>query len=735
MEMHRAILWLGLCVVLAIAFSAGAVADQQADQKAMALFEQGVKSYDAGELEKAKQAFDELLALKPSSLAALDMRRKAELGLFVEMLDKEDVGLAGSAKKMLELMTTAVRQKKREVTDVDRLLTDFQSPAAGPFLEARTRLIGHGPYAVPYLLDFLTRQGPKNQRIVARTISTLTEMHRDVCLPLTAALSTDDEILKVRIVTVLGHLGDARAVPALLAVWEADTPAPVVEAAYEAIKNITARDAKSIGPAVLRYTKLIEKYLAEDATSVGYVFGDLAEVWTWEPGREKLQDRLTYELVPAYLYYQRQGAQCALEALRVDPDDGRLQALLVALLCRELRLVRDYAGLGGEEVSSDAQARLADLQKRLPVVCHIYGADTVGEALERLIALKDSGAALGLVELLAEKVGVGPSKGADALLVALATPYKDVRYRAAVAIVELSPTGQIGDPGEVMQVLSAALKHASVKTALLVFNDLQIRNRLNAAVGEQRLSAVECTVQAGAVDRALNLEPAVDIVFVGGNVSEDAFGTVLQKLKTDARTKAVPLYVIADPRMESPDLSKYEGIAAVLSPDDIRAAKLQPLLETVMALRPTPIGAEKGEIVLLAARALLSVDPEMTGYPLRMLEPSLIGALRGFGEPVQLAAVGNLARFGSASALEPLAELLASGTNSEELKASACYAIAAVAQRTGQKPSGGVVSALKNALDGDVQTVKEAAAEALSVAGLSEQDILGVVDAYALPGR
>jgi hypothetical protein len=443
---------------------------------------------------------------------------------------------------------------------------------------------------------------------------------------------------------------------------------------------------------------------------------------------------LTYELVPSQLYYQRTGAEMALAALKLAPDDADLKSLLLALVTRQLKLVRfAVEGWAGEEMRADAEKRVADLEERQSVVGHLCDSNVVGGALKRVLALKDAESALILVELLGQKAGVESGEGAEGLLAALAALDKDVRYHAAIQIVKRSPSGSMGEPVKVMEILSAALRYAAGRNAMLVFNDFQLRNRLSAVLNDHEFATSECLAAPGSITEYLNLQPGVDVVFLTGNVPQEVFGSVLEKLKEDARTKAVPLYVVVDAEMEAADVSKYDGISGVLSPLDIRAAKLLPILEEATSQRITPAAAERGNVVLLAAQAVQGVDPKKTEYPLAMLEPALLAALSGYGEPVQMAAVQNLTCFGSAMALAPLAELAAGDAVSDELKASACHAIAAVASRTGEALPANIVEMLKGALDSHVQIVKDATAEALGVSGMAPDDLLGVLEGYARP--
>ncbi len=736
--LRRKVSRLGLCpalgamLILAVPVLAGS-GEQDVEQKAMTLLREGCAYYQMGEFAKAKDAFDEMLALRPGSQVALRMQREAELGLLARVASEKDQQLAATARKVLDMMGQAVRQERRVIENPDKLLTDFQSPDLRAYLNARAELVGHGAYAVPYLLQFLTRHGPDAQMIVARAISTIRDIGRAAVPPLVEALAADDELVQLRVVGLIGQFGDRRAVPALLALCEApNLSEPLAEAAGEALKAITGQPPDALGSAVEQYRALAQMYVKEDAASVGFVYGGWQEVWHWNPGAADWHERLTYELVPTYSYYQQQAVENALKGLGLDPENADLSSLLLTALCRQRQLAHMYSGLKDEEqVRSHAAVTAAQLDKHVPLVGHLMGVDVVGEALRQALTLGDPATSLYLVELLGSKAGLDASEGAEALAAALDFPHKDVRCRASIEIVKASPTGAIGDPQKVMQVLSIALKHAATRRALLIIDNLQVCNKLIAVLEGEGWQASSCDADVGRITATLNLQPAVDIVFVTGNVDDVIFRGCLDKLKADARTATLPLYAVVNPDVPAVDLTKYEGITGALSTDHLQAAKVAPLLAQAAQAGQIPTEGERADLVMMAAEALRLVDPRATRYPAELAEAGLIAGLSGYGERLSQAAVDDLARFGSANALGALAQVAADEAASAQLRASACQAIAAVAARTGEKPPAKAVEVLTAALSSDVAALREAAAEALSVSGLSAVEMIELMKAGA----
>jgi hypothetical protein len=85
----------------------------------------------------------------------------------------------------------------------------------------------------------------------------------------------------------------------------------------------------------------------------------------------------------------------------------------------------------------------------------------------------------------------------------------------------------------------------------------------------------------------------------------------------------------------------------------------------------------------------------------------------------------NLAEFGSGRALDPLADFITSDV-SAELKAQACSTVAAVLRRVEGRPAEDLIEALAQALAEGEQNVQEAAAMALSVAGLEQERVVAL---------
>jgi len=733
-------LWAGL--------SGMARADQQNEQAVLEAFQKGISFYETGEYAKAKAEFDRLLSMEPGAKTALKMRDMAELGQFIEMRAHEE--LAPEASKIADLMLRAAREQYRSVSGIEALLEQFQSDDLATYGKARAALISHGPYAVPYLLELLAIDDASKQEIVGRTISALTAAHKDTCLPLIRALQgCENSLLRERVAAVLGQIGDRRALPALKAACEQEpADSAVKEAAAKAIQAITGKRAEEIEPCAELYLSLGAAYLKEDKVLVGYTYGLSADVWQWDPSGADLAHRVAYETVPSYLYYQRMATQTALDGLALDPGNQGLRALLAASLARQWALCEYFKSapirFGGAEVAADVKQRAAELAEALsvqaPVTIQLMPAPVLARALTATLAVGDPSASLVLVRALADKLqAAGPEapdkQTADALMGALDSGDRNVRYEAAIALVRSCPTGTCGDAEKIVQALKGALGAAVQRNVLVLMNDFDMRNNLVTIIRSSGVATTETEVASDRIGFALSLQPAVDMVVLSGNVSQGTFNEVFRLLAQDPRTKSAPLYVVVDPKKPAADLSTYDEVARVLSPDDLRPAVIQPILDSeVLAQSRSAFTEQEEAIVLKALDALSAVSPLNTEYPLKALEPAIIKALTGYSEPVTTAALGALAAFGTDAAIVPVSNVIG-GSGSAAVRVAACHSAAALLKRSEKPAPQDVVDVLKQALASDEQELRRAAADALSAAGLPAEQLLSLVCTEGLASK
>ena len=573
---NRAKRWgiaLAVALTLAVGFCPAVRAQAAQGDEILKLFQQGLTAYKAGEYAEAGKAFSQVLAARPGMALALKMRDMAELGQFIEMRENEQ--LAGQADKIIELMMRAVRRGRRDIAGAaDRLLQDFQSRDVATMGRAMVELRTYGQYAVPHLVQFLGLEDVNEQVLVARTVSLLAGMDGEACLPLIQVMrGTDVPLMKARVASVLGQIGEARALPALMDAWQdEDALQHVRDAAAEAIADIARVSPSRLGTSLKQYVEMSNAYYHGDGERVGFIYGLSGPVWR----RDAQAGAVAYELVPNYLYYQTMASVVALEGLELAPGDKELRAVLLASLARRLALcsyfASDEALVGGQPpdaaAKADATDRATKLAASLPVVGALVEPSTVGAAMEAVLEVRSEAAYLILLEILNTKLSALAPTGPDAatvrpLVAGLNSEFAAVRYRTAVAMVNACPTGACGPADQIITIMSKSVRAAATRHALVIMDNLYQRNSLVTAVGAEGLSTSEANIHKGDVTAALAVRPAVDIVFVSVNTSQGAFDEVMKLLREDYRTRELPMYAVVDPaqeRAELPDLP-------LLSPD------------------------------------------------------------------------------------------------------------------------------------------------------------------------
>ncbi|MEF8787909.1 MAG: HEAT repeat domain-containing protein, partial [Planctomycetota bacterium] len=460
------------------------------------------------------------------------------------------------------------------------------------------------------------------------------------------------------------------------------------------------------------------------------------------PDADKMKDKLVYRTYPSYIYFLRQGVQVALEGLHVEPGDERLQTLLLTLQTVEMTrcelfsseeyVTRFGAEEGSEETTETASELLSQLEEKWPLLAHSSTPRIVGLALEQTMEMGDSRSSLRLLKLLSSKPALSAQNGGNSLLKALDYGDKDVRYAAATAAVQHWPLGSPGQADKVVRVLTAALQQATAKTALLVFDDFGARNELSYVLRQKGVTTVGCRANPPEINSSLNLQPAVDAVFLTANVGQGKFQRVLESLKSDVRTGGVPIYVVVDSSTKSVQVPKDEDIKGTIKLGQVKSPDFESMVTSQLLQRSnTPLTEKKEQTVLRALEALLDVPPQATSYKLQELEPGLVRALRGYSEEVQDGALRALSRFGSPDAVLPVSKKLAQEGPSADLKAQACRTLASIFRRTGQQAPKKAVSRLRTMLEHDSADVRRAAAEALGAAGLSAEEVLDLQAEYS----
>ena len=230
---------LGLVVA---SIAAGSLAAQDPES----IFAEGVKSLRLGNREEALAKFQQVLAADPSHEQAFEIWRKTDQDMWRWlMLEQGDI-----QKVAQELQSRARLRRKdmsRDQAAIDSLV-EIACSSDKDFGERRQAIsqltADHGEFAVPALVKKLGNADDSKGTDLA--IVALYGLGTSATLPLLEAMGSDSPLVRRNVAATLSHIGDARALPALLAAASNDRSEEVRYVAAKASKNMNARGGSAV---------------------------------------------------------------------------------------------------------------------------------------------------------------------------------------------------------------------------------------------------------------------------------------------------------------------------------------------------------------------------------------------------------------------------------------------------------------------------------------------------------
>jgi hypothetical protein len=275
--------------------------------------QEGVDLLKRGQDDAALQKFRAILAANPSQEDAYQLVRSTDEQVFLKMLAKRGE-FAQIAERILSLARREEADKSKDADAIAALAA--KACGSSDVVEARRAAeelaAKHGEFAVPALLGYL---GSNDVNTRANAIIALRSIGADGITALAASLGTGSDLQQRNVAAVLGMIGDARAVPALL-----KTAKGSGTAAAEAAKAAATLGAKGTD-ATEAYLGLAMKYLAGDGAAVRD-YDRATTVWSVKDGK------LTGTDVPKFIYPMEQAEQAAYDALAVSPGNGTAAAII-----------------------------------------------------------------------------------------------------------------------------------------------------------------------------------------------------------------------------------------------------------------------------------------------------------------------------------------------------------------------------------------------------------------------
>lgn len=663
-------------VVLALALG-GFLGSSLHAQDMSAKFKEATDLYFRNKPEEALKAFQEVLNGNPSNQQAFDMYRESGRQVMALMLVKGGE-FEATAKRFLEIATLGRKEKTDDAAAIDALVEKVMS---GNYLDQRDALYAlsadHGEYGAG---PFVAKLADDDKRVTA--MNALQHMGNDAVLPLCAALGSENETIVRYAAACLGGIRDSRALPGLKKIVESSGNAVNKEAAADAIRRISGKDASALPSAADLHVAAAMQYFRNEQ-QIAKPFDTPDAVWTADGNGVKATK------VPAALRNLRLAQQHCLAAI----EDPRAATVLLAAYAAEKGVV-----VSAKEMNVEGAT---DPDPALDVKIAAGGAPGLSSALTFSIENDAPMAAVQLVNALDAMGAMTPP-----LTAALAAPYKSVRYQAAFALASQGDTDEA-----VVKVLGEAIAEDALRTVLVVDDRSESRNTMAAALRAAGYTVI--TAENGGIGfaRARTIPPK-DVMVVRANMKDITIDQFVYD--ADYRTSTTGIVILSEAPAAEALKAAFDGKGHVKGflTDPVAA---QAVTDSVKAAMPD-LNHERAGALAAAERAatLLGRLPFNTLAPAK---DALLHALSRTEETVLGGALKAVGHLGPADAAAPCAAIFANAAKPEAIRVAAADALGGIFARMTTAPAEDVVKPLMDAATGETNVpVRLAAGRALGSA-------------------
>lgn len=537
--------------------------------------------------------------------------------------------------------------------DPQRIQQDIELLAQGQraYRNATQRLAAAGQYAAPQMLATLLDE--KQSRLHPYIISSMVTIGQPLVAPLSSALPQLDPVSMSHVAQVLAEIGYPQALPAMKEVLESPTvdanARQVVQVAYNALMSST-RQVADLSAAEWRLKLGQTQYTTGTSagnTLPGYDASiESGLVWTYGP-----KIGLIPIIVPGEIFGDVLAMRSAKRAMELnDSLDQALSLYLMANLRRENRLPPDTV-----DPSYPSELQPAGFYAMLA------GPDRLHDVLARAIQDADAELALDAIEALSATAGTDAlvHRGAaqQPLLNALSYPDRRVRFRAAEALAKIRPSETFTGAHRVTAVLAEAVRQSDARYAMVIANDQDTVNNLQAVLRELGFEPFGGLSMAD-VSEDLNLVPGVDLIVAATDA--DMVIRLRNDTTNDYKTGAVPILGLMQNGEQQNRLRNALGDSTRVSPslisdntEDLRAAVES---ATASYTGDSISATQSTEFALLALALLRDVAIDSSVFQVTDAQPALTQALTDDRDAVKIASAKVLALIDNADAQSSLAE-------------------------------------------------------------------------------
>jgi CheY-like chemotaxis protein len=248
------------------------------------------------------------------------------------------------------------------------------------------------------------------------------------------------------------------------------------------------------------------------------------------------------------------------------------------------------------------------------------------------------------IEALASVGDPRPPKD-NTLVASLAYPDKYVRIEAALALVTLSPAGNLGGAPEAARVLAAGLGARTRPRVAILTEDEALYQRLGGAVEAADMVVEAHRNSANVAQRVKELASPVSLLVIDARVEGPRTAAFVKSLRDDARTAKLPVILLASPNeVETLRADTLHIAAAVFSlTADAAAVKAEIVNSAASSAAPGADDVRDNVELVQQILRLLAELPPATNYPTQDLAVVAAGFLRNQPDEMRILALRAIA--------------------------------------------------------------------------------------------
>lgn len=626
---------------------------------------------DLNHPELARQQLAQLLKANLDADQVLSLGEELGSAIFLKLASRAE--LAPEGRKLAEAVLTARTAALREPARIARWIAELNDPSPEKRTRAMLSLGDAQEAAVGPLLTVLA--DPKRAAEHAAVRAMLVRLGASAVGPLLAALEAPNTEVAVQALESLGALRARETLPVLLATaLDPAQPQPVRRAAHDALKQFGAAVPPPAEAAQWLARQAVEYYDGRVPLRVQPNGG--VETWVWDaPQNAPVMKYLTPQGVSLL-----RAARLARVAHELLPQDEELTVLWLA---SQLELAAYRNGLDNplpiDKGSPAARATVA-------------GPEMVERVLSYGMERNHPVAATAAARIL----GQMPRAEAEWLLcrspqpapLVLATRHADrrLRFAAVEAVVRIHPRQAFAGASFVAEAMRFLAATTGRPRVLVADARLHESRQIAAYLAGQGYQADLAQSGRELIQRALDC-PDYELIFVDAGIDDPPLGFLLQQLRRDGRTAALPVGVLAraDRFSQADSAVEHDPLALVFVPPSDAQALQQQVGQLVQRAGKDRVShAERQRQAGLALEWLAAWSADAHLAPLVDFRRTTQVALRAARVPsLSLRAIAVLQQQPTAEAQKGLVDLASSPAEPLPARKAAVAAFAYAARQWG----------------------------------------------------